>query len=57
MALYIASNALSSVPWAIPFGEKEVGTMLNNIDEMLKYYDYFNTFIPNWYKSELFNEI
>jgi len=57
MALYIASNALSSVPWAIPFGKKEVEIMLNNIDEMLKYYDYFNGFIPNWYKSELFKEI
>jgi aminoglycoside phosphotransferase (APT) family kinase protein len=29
LALYISSNTLSSVPWAIPFGEEEVNVMLN----------------------------
>lgn len=57
MALYIACNALSSVSWAIPFGQTEVETMLNNINDMLEYYDYFNTFIPKWYKLKLLNEI
>lgn len=51
MALYIASNAISSVPWAIPFGTKEVDTMLSNINEMLEYYDCFNSYKPTWYKS------
>lgn len=53
MAVYIASNALSSVPWAISFGETEVENMLKNINNMLQYYDYFNTYKPTWYKSEL----
>lgn len=52
MAVYIASNALSSVPWAISFGETEVENMLKNINNMLQYYDYFNTYKPTWYKSE-----
>lgn len=56
MALYIASNALSSVPWAIPFGQAEVEFMLRNIKKMLEEYDYFNTYKPTWYKSRLFNE-
>jgi aminoglycoside phosphotransferase (APT) family kinase protein len=29
IALYISSNALSSVPWAIPFGQSEIDTMIN----------------------------
>jgi aminoglycoside phosphotransferase (APT) family kinase protein len=49
MALYIASNAISSIPWAIPFGEAEVKTMLRNIDEMMDYYSGFETYIPSWY--------
>ncbi len=51
MALYIASNALASVPWAIPFGEKEVSVMLRNIDEMLVHYENFNQYVPNWYQK------
>lgn len=31
LALYIGSNMLSSIPWAIPFGEGEVHTMLKLI--------------------------
>lgn len=51
MALYISANSISSVAWAIPFGQKEVDTMLNNINEMLEYYNKFNTYKPTWYKS------
>lgn len=50
MALYIASNALASIPWAIPFGESDVSAMLRNIDLMLEHYKGFETFIPSWYK-------
>lgn len=50
MALYIASNSLSSLPWAIPFGQAEVETMLRNTNKMFEYYDYFNTYKPSWYK-------
>ena len=49
MALYIASNALASIPWAMPFGESDVNAMLRNVDEMLVYYENFNTYIPKWY--------
>lgn len=50
MALYIASNALASIPWAIPFGETDINAMLSNIDQMLEHYNGFETFIPSWYK-------
>ncbi|WIV12760.1 phosphotransferase family protein [Proteiniborus sp. MB09-C3] len=49
MALYIASNQLSSIPWAIPFGEKEVDIMLKQTQSFMKWYDGFKTHIPNWY--------
>lgn len=49
LALYIGSNTLSAVPWAIPFGQGEVDTMLNQAKEILSWYDDYNHFIPNWY--------
>ncbi|MDR7667165.1 phosphotransferase family protein [Methanosarcina sp. Z-7115] len=51
MALYIASNQLSSIPWAIKFGHKEVSTMLRQAENVLKWYDGFQTCIPKWYIS------
>lgn len=49
MALYIASNQLSSIPWAIPFGEEEVNIMIRQAKCVLNWYDDFKTYIPNWY--------
>lgn len=49
MALYIGSNTLSSVPWAVPFGETEVKTMLDQARDVLAWYDDFRTCVPNWY--------
>lgn len=49
MALYIASNQLSSIPWAIKFGHEEVSTMLRQAENILKWYNGFETCIPKWY--------
>lgn len=49
LALYISSNTLSSVYWAVPFGEKEVNTMLHQAEEVLGWYDDMKTCIPSWY--------
>ncbi|MBR5949598.1 MAG: phosphotransferase [Clostridia bacterium] len=49
LALYISSNTLSSVPWAIPFGEAEVNTMLKQAEEVLVWFDDMNDPIPAWY--------
>lgn len=49
MALYIASNQLSSIHWAIPFGKEDVADMLSRAESVLKWYDDFQTYIPNWY--------
>ena len=49
MALYIASNQISSIPWAIPFGQEEVNTMLEQVKNVLNWYNGFETYIPSWY--------
>ncbi|CQR72078.1 Phosphotransferase enzyme family protein [Sporomusa ovata DSM 2662] len=49
MALYIASNLLSSVPWAIPYGQEQIDIMRNQIEYALEWYDQFQTIVPKWY--------
>lgn len=49
MALYIATNTISSIPWAIPFGEEDVKTMLDNAKKVIDTYNHFETYIPSWY--------
>lgn len=49
LALYISSNTLSSIPWAIPFGEAEIGKFLAQAEEILGWYDGMKRVVPNWY--------
>ena len=51
LALYICSNTLSSLPWAIPFGDGEIATMRNQAKEILDWYDNMNTVVPSWYRE------
>ena len=51
LALYIASNTLSSLYWAIPFGEAEVNVMVNQASEVLSWYDNMKNPVPTWYKE------
>lgn len=51
LAVYICSNTLSSLPWAIPFGETEIMTMRNQAAEILQWYDNMQNPVPTWYKS------
>ena len=51
LALYISSNTLSSVYWAIPYGETEVNTMLNQAEEVLVWYHDMTEPVPIWYRS------
>jgi len=49
LALYISSNTLSSLPWAISFGEKEIQTMRKQAAEVLQWYDNMRSPVPTWY--------
>lgn len=51
LALYISSNTLSSLPWAISFGENEIQTMRKQAAEVLLWYDNMRNPVPSWYKS------
>ena len=50
LALYISSNTLSSLPWAIPFGEGEVEVMRRQAADILGWYDDLRTTVPVWYR-------
>ncbi|UXR63744.1 phosphotransferase [Bdellovibrio bacteriovorus] len=52
LALYIASNQLSSVPWAIQFGAEQVQVMLAEVESVLSSYDNFGKYIPDWYLQD-----
>jgi len=49
LALYISSNTLSSVPWAIPFGQSEIDTMIHQAKDVLNWYDNMKNPVPTWY--------
>ena len=49
LAYYICYNALSSLPWAIRFGEQEIQVMRRQAKQILSWYDDMNLIIPNWY--------
>lgn len=49
LALYISSNTLSSIYWAIPFGQKEIDVMLKQAAEVLAWYDGMKNIVPSWY--------
>ncbi len=52
LALYISVNTISSLPWAIPFGEEEIAVMRSQAKDVLSWYDDLKTCIPSWYISK-----
>ena len=52
LALYICSNTLSSLPWAIPFGEKEIQVMRKQAAEVLGWYKGMKNVVPSWYQKK-----
>ena len=51
LALYIASNTLSSIPWAIPFGGEQVEIMKNQASVVLAWFQGMTEPVPAWYRS------
>lgn len=52
LALYICSNTLSSLPWAIPYGEEEIAVMQKLAEDILEWYDNMKNTIPKWYRAK-----
>ena len=51
LALYISSNTLSSIPWAIPFGEEEIQKFIKQTKEILGWYAGMTQVVPEWYSK------
>ena len=51
LALYISSNTLSSLPWAIPFGDEQIQVMLKQANDVLRWYDDMQNTVPTWYRG------
>lgn len=49
LALYICSNTLSSLPWAVSFGAREVQVMRRQAADILAWYGNMSTVVPSWY--------
>ncbi|MHA7136695.1 phosphotransferase [Rossellomorea arthrocnemi] len=54
MAFYISSNMLSSIPWAIAFGEEEVNVMKDQAKEVMGWFDRMNNPVPTWYLEDFY---
>lgn len=54
LAFYISSNTLSSIYWAIPFGENEVTTMKNQARDVLSWFDNMSNPVPAWYLENFY---
>lgn len=52
LALYMAVNCLSSLPWAVPFGQEQVDIMQKQAREVLAWYDGMERAVPAWYSPE-----
>ncbi|MCL2212660.1 MAG: phosphotransferase [Oscillospiraceae bacterium] len=53
MALYICSNSLSSLPWAVSFGQAEMDVMTAQMRDVLRWYDGMRSVVPRWYQKEV----
>lgn len=55
LAFYTGSNTLSSIYWALPFGQSEVDTMMNQAADVLNWYDNMKLVVPKWYMEDFKN--
>lgn len=51
MALYICTNTLNALPWALSYSKKEVHTMKNKAATVLEWYSNMEEVVPKWYKK------
>lgn len=51
LKFYILSNTLSSLPWAIPFGQGEVDVMIKQEQEIMLWYNGLDADVPIWYAN------
>lgn len=52
LCFYTASNTLSSIYWAIPFGQSEIDTMMKQSQDVLTWFDNMRNPVPSWYLKD-----
>lgn len=51
LVLYICSNTLNSLPWAVPYGEDQIQIMTEQAEMILGWYDGMKCVVPTWYQK------
>ena len=51
LALYISSNRVSSLPWAVSFGQSQIQVMRKQAEDVLRWYDGMTNSVPTWYQE------
>ena len=51
LAFYIGSNTLSSIYWALDFGQSDLNVMMKQSQDVLSWYDNMHNVVPSWYIS------
>lgn len=54
LAFYIASNTLSSIYWAVPFGQSDLDIMMKQAQDVLEWFDNMNNPVPTWYLKDFY---
>jgi serine/threonine-protein kinase len=54
LAFYIASNTLSSIYWAVPFGQSDLDTMMKQAQDVLTWFDNMQNPVPTWYLDNFY---
>lgn len=54
LAFYIASNTLSSIYWAVPFGQSDLDTMMKQAQDVLTWFDNMKNPVPTWYLKDFY---
>ncbi len=53
LALYICVNQIGAIPWAIPYGQAQLKIMVDQLAEVLGWYEDFQRVVPRWYRLEM----
>ena len=54
LALYLYNNMLSSVAWAMDFGQEEIDTQLGLAKQIMAWYGDVTRIVPTWYMGQVY---
>jgi len=54
LTFYISVNTFAAIPWAIPYGQNDVDTMMNQTQDILAWFDNMYNTVPTWYLKDFY---